>query len=100
MKELDNVVLGNNTMDQFLSNFEIDSLTSTIIHPEGFVLLTFINGAYDYAKIKTQLYYKCHKVRKTNLQELLLLPSICGNYYPILRNYMYFLIIYMNQLMH
>ena len=86
MKELDSVVLGNNTMDKFLSNFDMDDLTSTVIHPEGFVLLTFMNGVYDYAKIKTQLYYKCHKVRKTNLQELLLLPEICSNYYPILRN--------------
>ena len=90
MGELDEVVLGKRTMDQFLENFDIDEFTSRVVHPEGFVLLTPIDGVYDYAKIKTQMYYKCHKIRPNKMQELLLLPEVCGTYYPILRNLHWF----------
>lgn len=99
MKELDGVVLGTRTMDQFMSNFEIDEFTSPIAHAEGFVLLTPLTqtltqtltqdptqepGLYDYAKIKTQMYYRCHKVRQDNIQQLLKLPDSCSKFYPIL----------------
>lgn len=90
MSELDEVVLGVRSLEQFLQNFIIDEYTSKAIHPEGFVLLTPILNKdyieYDYSKIKTSIYYKCHKVRSDKIKELLLLPEICGEYYPILRN--------------
>jgi hypothetical protein len=41
MKELDEVVGGTRTMEQFITNFEIDEYTYPIAHTEGFVLLTF-----------------------------------------------------------
>lgn len=86
MNELDEVVIGTRSTDNFLTNFLLDEYTSRVIHPEGFVLLTPINGVYDYAKIKTKIYYKCHKVRQENINELLELPEICSMYYPILKN--------------
>ena len=86
MNELDEVVLGTRTTDQFLTNFLLDEFTSRVVHPEGFVLLTPMNGTYDYAKIKTQMYYKCHKVREGKIKELLDLPDCCSGYYPILKN--------------
>jgi len=86
MGELDEVVLGTRTTDQFLTNFMLDEFTSRVVHPEGFVLLTPMNGTYDYAKIKTQMYYKCHKVRQGKVKELLELPESCSSYYPILKN--------------
>jgi hypothetical protein len=55
------------------------------IHMEGWVLLTKLNdGNYDYSKIKTNLYYKCHKIKDKNIDELLKLPKTCRIYYPIL----------------
>ena len=85
MKELDQVVMGTRTIDDFLKHFVLDEFTSTIIHAEGFVLLTpQPTGLYDYAKIKTDTYYRCHKVRKDNIPDLLNQPISCDNYYPIL----------------
>jgi hypothetical protein len=90
MKELDEVVLAKRKAEEFLTNFTIDELTSTALHPEGFVLLTPFDTdgikSYDYAKIKTQLYYKCHKVRQESIRELLNLPIECAIHYPILKN--------------
>ena len=86
MRELDEVVLGVRTTYEFLSNFLLDEFTSRVVHPEGFVLLTPMNGTYDYAKIKTQLYYKCHNVRDRDMKELLALPESCSSYFPLLKN--------------
>jgi hypothetical protein len=61
------------SIDQFLKNFVIDEFTSKAIHTEGFVLLTEVGTTsqgkklYDYAKIKTWLYYMCHKVRQDRI---------------------------------
>ena len=85
MNELDEVVLGNYTEKKLLSNFKLDEFTSRVVHPEGFVLLTPINGIYDYAKIKTKIYYKCHKIHKENIDELLKLPEETFKYFPILK---------------
>jgi len=86
MKQLDNVVLGNITIEDFLINFEIGEFTSTTLHPEGFVLLIEYDLGYDYSKVKTELYYKAHKVKLGNIKELLSMPSNCSQYYPILKN--------------
>ncbi len=87
MKKLDSIVLSDLTTEQFLSDYKLDEFTSQVIHPEGFVMLTpQKNNTYDYAKIKTQLYYSCHKVRPGCIKKLLLLPTPCQNYYPILRS--------------
>ena len=86
MKELDEVVMGVRTKEQFLSNFAIDEFTAPVIQFEGFVLLTQLpNGLFDYAKYKAGLYYKCHKVHKENIQELCQLPPSCSEHYPIIK---------------
>jgi hypothetical protein len=85
MKELDDVVLGKKIESEFLTNFSIDELTSRSLHSEGFVLLTPFNGEYDYAKVKTRMYYACHKVKMNKIKEMLELPESCFAYYPILR---------------
>jgi len=86
MKELDEVVMGVRTKEQFLSNFAIDEFTAPVIQFEGFVLLTQLpNGRFDYAKYKAGLYYKCHKVHKENIQELCQLPPSCSEHYPIIK---------------
>ncbi len=87
MNELDEVVLGTRTMDQFMSNFDIDEFTSPIVHAEGFVLLTpQESGTYDYEKLKMKKYYECHKIRQDNIQKLLKLPMSCSKFYPILHS--------------
>lgn len=90
MKELDEVVLGKRTIEMFLTNFSLDCITSRVVHPEGFVLLTPVKNSYgddyDYEKIKETLYYACHKVRQEKIKELLELPMSCSSYYPILKN--------------
>jgi len=85
MDQLDKVVLGTLDEEEFLKNFVLDEFTSRVIHPEGFVLLTLVNGIYDYAKIKTKIYYKCHKIHKKNINELLDLPENSYKYFPILK---------------
>ena len=89
MSQLDQVVLGKLTIKEYLDKYEFtqDEYTSSIIHPEGFVLLTPIPEApyYDYSKIKTQLYYECHKIRQENISKLLLLPIEVRQYYPIIQ---------------
>ncbi len=89
MNKLDKIVLGELTLNDFLAetNCQPDDLTSNVIHPEGFVMLTpDSSNTYDYAKIKTQLYYRCHKVRSNNIKNLLLLPESCQVYYPVLKS--------------
>ena len=86
MKELDEVVMGARTKEQFLSNFVIDEFTAPVIQFEGFVLLTQLpDGRFDYAKYKAGLYYKCHKVHKENIKELCQLPPSCSEHYPIIK---------------
>lgn len=74
MNDLDDMVLGNKSYNQ-------------ILHPEGFVFYTnqFSSGIYDYSKIKTILYYQCHKVKDYNIEKLLGLPDHVNNYYPIVK---------------
>jgi chloramphenicol 3-O-phosphotransferase len=86
MGKLDEVVLGVRSLEDFIAeNFVIDEFTSRVIHAEGFVLLTpLVAGPYDYAKVKTNLYYQCHKVKQTKVKELLSLPLSCSLHYPIL----------------
>lgn len=91
MKDLDDIVQGNVDMQSFYRHFSVmDEFTSKMVHPEGFVLLTPYKQDsithYDYAKIKTQLYYKCHKVKQNNIKDLLALPTSSCAYYPILKN--------------
>ena len=86
MKQLDNVVLGKISINDFLLNFEIGEFTSKLLHPEGFVLLSKFGHKYDYAKVKTELYYQCHKIKENNIKKLLEMPQNCSTYYPILKN--------------
>ena len=86
MNKLDKIVLDQLTLKEFFNDYELDDFTSNVIHPEGFVMLTPDNKNYDYAKVKTHMYYKCHKVRHNNIKDLLLLPQSCEKYYPILKS--------------
>jgi len=89
MKKLDKTVLGELSLNDFITGTicQLDDLTSNVIHPEGFVMLTpDSSNTYDYAKIKTELYYQCHKIRPCNIQNLLLLPESCQVYYPVLKS--------------
>ena len=74
MKKIDNIIIDNDETNKIFS----------CVHPEGFVLLTKINNKYDYAKIKTKLYYDCHKIKENNIKNLLLLNSNCEKFYPII----------------
>ena len=69
--KLDKLVLSSLSLNEFLKFFKMDNLTSNCVHPEGFVMLTKFNNHYDYAKLKTNLYYKCHKINQRNLNEIL-----------------------------
>ncbi len=51
-------------------------------HSEGLMPVTI---RYDYSKIKTSLYYQCHKLHDKNIPQLLSLPLSAHRYYPLLR---------------
>jgi hypothetical protein len=81
LEDMDRVVLGTLESSAFLAKY---GLPAGLIHMEGWVLLTPHGDGYDYAKIKTSLYYKCHKIRSQNIPTLLALPTSCDATYPIL----------------
>lgn len=84
MADMDRVVLGELSKSDFMIRYGFPE--DADIHMEGWVLLTpSSDGSYDYAKIKTNLYYKCHKVHSEHVPELLTLPTCCDATYPILR---------------
>lgn len=84
MADMDRVVLGELDKTRFMTRYGFPE--DADIHMEGWVLLTPLpdGSGYDYAKIKTNLYYKCHKVRAEHVSELLALPTSADNTYPIL----------------
>jgi hypothetical protein len=86
MDKLDKMVCGEISQEDFLSNFILDEMDSRLVHPEGFVILTPLeDGTYDYAKIKTNMYYKCHKVRERYIPYLRSLPVASHIHYPIVK---------------
>ncbi len=84
MEDMDRVVLGDLESAAFMDYYGFPAAAT--IHMEGWVLLTPLPACsgYDYAKIKTLLYYKCHKVRSREVPALLALPTSCDATYPIL----------------
>jgi len=87
MEKLNGVFEGSISEDQFFSNFSNYHNNNTIkkIDSEGFVLMTEIqDGVFDYEKIKTSEYYRCHKIKEDNVTNLLSLPRSYGNYFNIL----------------
>ena len=82
LEDMDRVVLGTLENTAFLEKYGFPA--DSLIHMEGWVLLTPLADCYDYAKIKTSLYYKCHKIRSQNVPALLALPTSCDATYPIL----------------
>ncbi len=84
MDDMDKVVLGEMSHKDFMTKYFPDKLDYPI-HMEGWVLLTPTGSTFDYSKIKTNLYYKCHKVKDENVDELLRLPASCQEYYPIIK---------------
>jgi len=90
MDLLNQIVLNNDEVNDLL-HLCPDKNTSKLIHPEGFVLLTPLhNGLYDYSKIKTTLYYECHKVKQNKISKLLQLNKNCEIYYPIIKKLKFF----------
>lgn len=90
MNLLDQIVLNKETNDKLLRLCSLSNI-SKLIHPEGFVLLTPLeNGLYDYAKLKTKLYYDCHKIKQNKLSYLLQLDENCEIYYPIIKKLKFF----------
>ncbi len=83
MEDMDRVVMGDLTPEAFMTRYGFP--TTATIHMEGWVLLAPSGATYDYAKIKTNLYYKCHKIRSREVPTLLALPTSCDDTYPILR---------------
>lgn len=85
--KLNKTVLGCLSSAQFKECFDTDNFTSECIHPEGFVLLTKFkdDDEYFYSKLKTNIYYKCHKIYRSNLDEILEYPESCQEYYPIIK---------------
>lgn len=57
------------------------------IDMEGFVFLTINqsdeNNVYDYNKIKTLTYYKCHNFKESNVDCLIKISQISGNRFPL-----------------
>jgi hypothetical protein len=84
MDDMDKVVLDQMSYEDFMIKYFPEKIGYPI-HMEGWVMLTPIVGGYDYSKIKTNLYYKCHKVREDNISELIKLPKSCQSYYPIIK---------------
>lgn len=84
MADMDRVVLGELDKTTFMTRYGFPE--DADIHMEGWVLLTPLpdGSGYDYAKIKTNLYYKCHKVHSEHVSELLALPASAATTYPIL----------------
>ena len=90
MNLLDQIVLNKESTNELLL-LATNKNTSQLIHPEGFVLLTPLdNGLYDYAKIKTKLYYDCHKIKQHKISYLLQLNENCEIYYPIIKKLKFF----------
>jgi hypothetical protein len=57
-----------------------------VLDYEGFVILTKLpNNEYDYGKIKTSIFYKCHKLRTENIPWLLSLSEVTETHFPIVK---------------
>jgi hypothetical protein len=89
MDDMDRVVLDQMSYNNFMTKYFPDKIGYPI-HMEGWVMLTKIDDTesakrYDYSKIKTNLYYKCHKIKEKNIDELVKLPASCQFYYPIIK---------------
>lgn len=86
LNDVENVAIDKLSKQDFFTKYPCKNLCpnySSIMDFEGFVMMTLINDVdYDYGKIKTRIYYKCHKVRKENIPYLLDLPTITESYFP------------------
>lgn len=83
------VTNGSISEEQFISKWKPDNLDSVlhiIIDAEGFVLLT---DDGEYSKIKTIIYYICHKLRLDNMVELMETPLKAGKYFPLVKSLQY-----------
>ena len=89
--ELLNKIVVNDVDISELLNLCSNKNTSKLLHPEGFVLLTPLeNKIYDYAKIKTTMYYDCHKIKQNKITKILQLNENCEKYYPVIKKLKFF----------
>jgi hypothetical protein len=90
MQDLEDVVKGVSNEESFFRKFNQQSINNTrkIFHPEGFVLLTRLDEhVYDFAKIKTRLFYICHKFNEKKLNEIKAIPKHSQKYFSILKRF-------------
>jgi len=66
-------------------------LKELIVDYEGFVFYRFVNGEYDYSKIKTEEYYRCHKLKPENVPYLIDLKD-ASDIFPTVRNVINFFV--------
>jgi hypothetical protein len=89
LDDVENVAKGVITDDMFFDKYPCDNEhlpKIKVIDYEGFVIMTQISETeYDYGKIKTRMYYNCHKLRKENIPWLLSLPDITEKHFPIIK---------------
>lgn len=99
VSSIDKILYGQMTEDDFLEKFKpFGTNASRTFDYEGFVFFTNIedsdpigltrNSAYidydiDYGKVKTEGYYKGHKVHERNMDFLLSLPTSTGMIIPL-----------------
>lgn len=76
-------------VEEFFSKYPPKNVAKNwnmIMDYEGFVMLTHISKTkYDYGKIKTKMFYACHKIKKEQLAYIMSLPECCENHFPVIK---------------
>lgn len=86
LKDLELELRKNISKEEFLNKYaelmitKIHKPHDVIFDYEGFVIYTKNEECFDYGKIKTNMYYKSHKLDKKNIQYLINLNS---SYFPL-----------------
>ena len=84
IKGVDSYIFGKKTIEEFYSEFPPSNKFSfqQVIDVEGFVVYDLSNSN-SYGKIKTDSYYKAHKLRDGNVPFLCELAQVAGNLFPL-----------------
>jgi len=90
LDDLSNVIHAKLSEDQFWEKYPPTSGIDRILDYEGFVVHVYINGHWIYLKLKTLVYYWCHKLRADNIPMILALPSSSARHFPLKASIDYF----------
>lgn len=84
IRGVDSYIFGKMTMDEFYSQYPPSNKFSydKVIDVEGFVVYDLDNGN-SYGKVKTDSYYKAHKLRDSNVPFLCELAQVAGHLFPL-----------------